>query len=118
MSEDVLDLDALAPQPRKMLLFGQEVIVKPPSTQQVLELASMGKKLQGFADAEPAQMLELLNDFQAAIAGVIPEIKDKPLTPGQLSAIAELVVEMGMPKESKELAKRGITPDDPKAPQS
>lgn len=119
MADNLLDLNALAPEARK-IKFGEQIIeVQPPKTVHVLKLSQIGAKMQQAADLPTEELEEVVNKLQTIIGEIIPELKEVTLTTGQLMAIMTMIVEMGMPEQAKELAKKGITVDgSPKAPQN
>lgn len=118
MSNEILDLDALLPQPRVIKLGGEEIKVEPPTTASVITLGFLGQKIQEGQKLEADQIEKLVADLQTAIEACIPQLKGKTLTSSQLLAVVQIVTDMGMPKDATELSKRGITPTDPKEPQS
>lgn len=105
---DVLDLDALQPE-SKSVKFGDKVIeVKPPKTGDLLRLSQIGSKMQKAAELPEEELDAVINDLEAAIKKMIPELAEATLVSGQLMALLTLVMEMGMPEQMAELKKQGI----------
>lgn len=111
---DVLDLNALIPQPRKVKFGELEIEIKPPKTADILKLGVAGQKLQNLETLKDDEVDKLVADLTANIYRMVPELNSQELTNGQLFALVGLIVEMGMPPEAEELKKRGITVDTPK----
>lgn len=114
MDDSIIDLDALQPQPVTLTFKGKTLTVNPPKTGDVLRLNTVARKindLQGLLDEE---IENILQNVQAKIAAVIPELKDENLNTAQLLLVIKIINEMALPPDAKELKKRGITVDNPK----
>lgn len=114
---DILDLDALVPPTATIKFGGNEVVVQPPKTADVLALGSLGQKLQDVSALPEAELEKLVADMTGLLQKIIPELAGKELNTQQLLKLMELVSEMAVPPDAKELEKRGITPvgnSDPK----
>lgn len=113
-----IDLDALAPQGKKIKWQGKIIEIKPPTTKQLLSILLLGQKNQKkFDNPEQIELDELdasTNTMRQEIWNIIPELNGVELGYGQMSALSELIVEMAMPGQLKELEKRGIKIDSPK----
>lgn len=111
---NVVDLDALTPQPRYVRFGDQNIEVKPPTTADVLTLGFLGQKLQGTQELSPEQIEKLVADMTAQVIKCVPELTGKTLNTAQLLKLVEVISEMGMPTEAKELEAKGISPKTPK----
>ena len=111
---DVLDLNALMPQPRRIKLGEVEIEIQPPKTQDILKLGTLGQKLQNLEDLTDEQVDELTQKLREAIDRVVPELQGHELNTAQLMALLNLIIEMAMPPEAEALAAKGITVDTPK----
>lgn len=113
-----IDLDALAPQSKKIKWQDKIIEIKPPTTKQLLSILLLGQKNQKkFDNPEQIELDELdasTNTMRQEIWNIIPELNGVELGYGQMSALSELIVEMAMPGQLKELEKRGIKIDSPK----
>jgi hypothetical protein len=113
-NSQVLDLDVLTPQPRKIKFGDQEIEIKPPKTVNVLRLGFLGQKMQEPEKLTKDELDTLVNDLTSEVKACVPELADKELSTSQLMALIGLIVEMGMPAESEELKKKGITVESSK----
>lgn len=111
---DILDLNDLIPQPRIIKNGDQEFEVKPPTTAQVLKLGVLGSKMQDLANLKDDEIESLVSDLTDTIRAIIPELGATSFNTTQLMALLNLIMDMGMPKEAKELQARGITKNTPK----
>lgn len=112
-AREVLDLDALVPKPGMVKYQGKEIEVKPPTTEQILKMSALGKRLEeGAEDSE--KLVPLIGEMEAMIKELIPELAEAELTPPQLLGLGTLINRMAMPADSKALKAKGITPDSPK----
>lgn len=113
---DVLDLDALMP-PEVTIKFGDVLItIKPPRTADVLRLGYLGQKLEGAEELSEQELDKVVDDLTNHMYKCIPELANKDFNTAQLLKLVEIISEMAVPPDAKELKKRGITVDsDPKA---
>lgn len=114
MSNIDLDLDALAPSPRKVNFGGQVIEVKPPRMRDLIPLLAVGKKLTDAEGLQPEEAAALETRITATLQAIVPELAGKDLTLPQMLGLLNLIVDMGMPADSKALQERGITPDTAK----
>lgn len=110
----LIDLDALAPKPRKLKFGGNTFELLPPKTRNVLRLGFLGQKMTDMDSLSTEQTDQLIADLEAEIKEVVPELKDAQLNASQLMELLTVIVEMGMPNQADELKKRGITVDSQK----
>lgn len=110
----LIDLDALAPKPRKLKFGGNTFELLPPKTRHVLRLGFLGQKMQDMDSLTNEQTDQLIADLEAEIKEVVPELKEASLNASQLMELLTVIVEMGMPNQADELKKRGITVDSQK----
>lgn len=113
MSE-VLDLDALIPEPVTIKFGGQEFQVAPPKTSDVLKLGYLGQKLQTIEDLPDDEVDEVIEALTLHVRKCIPELGDQPLNTAQLLKLVEIIGQMSVPPDAKELEARGIQVDAPK----
>lgn len=114
---DVIDLGALIPQAVTVKFGDQEVLVTPPKTADILKLGYLGQKLQDGADLSDEAIDELVEKLDANVKRCIPKFSDKQLNLAQLLKLVDIINDMAMPPDAKELAKRGITAATPKKAQ-
>ena len=79
MSQGPIDLDALAPETVQVKLKDEIIDIEPPSTGQVLKLASLGQQMQGASELNETQLGELIDKITDLICEVAPALKGKPL---------------------------------------
>ena len=108
-----LDLDALAPKTKKVKLDGKEIEVKPPTTGQIIKVSSFGARLKGFGDLSAEEGDALEADITGLLKELAPELPTD-LAFVQKVAVLNMVSQMSMPPEAKELEKKGITANTPK----
>lgn len=113
-NKDVLDLDALVPQPRTIKFEEKMIEVKPPSTQDVLRLGALGQKMSTADTMDGNALTELITQINEQVVICIPELKDKVLGANQLLKLVTLISDMGIPNEAKALKEQGITTDEGK----
>ena len=116
VNSEILDLNSLMPDSRR-IRFGnppKEVDVKPPTTGQVLKLGALGKKMQDIDNMSAEETEALVNRLTAEVKVCIPELADQELNTAQLMKLLEMIIDMGMPGQVQELAKKGITVDTAK----
>lgn len=113
-TDNLIDLDALAPKPRKLKFGGNVIELQPPKTRNVLRLGFLGQKMTDMDSLTNEQTDQLIADLEAEIKEVVPELKDAQLNASQLMELLTVIVEMGMPNQADELKKRGITVDSQK----
>ena len=109
---DILDLDALAPEPRTIKLGGKEIQVQPPRTRHVLRLGFLGQKMQDLDSMSVEESDELIEKLEAEIKQCIPEIEKHTLNASQLMQLLSIIVDMGMPNQAEVLKEKGITVDN------
>ena len=107
MSEEILDLDSLAPEPKKIKFEDNIIEALPPKMGELMALMKLGQKLQE-ATPETTDYEPLVAEMQTIIGRVIPELAGKSLSIGQLLAIQALISEMSTPKQTEALTKAGI----------
>lgn len=115
---DILDLDALEPKGAKVKISGVEHDVKPPTTAQVMKLASIGSKLQEVGKLQDDELNATIAELHNLLRDCIPELGERQLNIAQLTALLSLIIDMGMPKDAKELEKQGVTGEELKKDQS
>lgn len=109
------DLNALVPASVR-IKFGDDIIeVKPPKTENVLRVASLGQKFRDIADLSQEETTKLIEDLKLVIADCVPELAMKELNSAQLFKIMSIINDLSMPPDAKELESRGIDLGGPKA---
>jgi hypothetical protein len=113
---NIIDLDALQPQPAIIKFKNKEITLNPPTTGDVLKLGEVAQKLQDIgeldADAVDATVQEVTNQ----VYKIIPDLAGEVLSTAQLLTLIKAISDMAIPPDAKELQERGITVDtDPKA---
>lgn len=111
---DTLDLDALTPEPRRIKFDGNQIEVQPPTTADVLILGKIGKKIENANELEDEELEEVSKQLRDKIDKIVPALGGKFLTLGQQMALLEIVLDMAIPPDAKELEAKGITVDGPK----
>lgn len=105
---EVIDLDALAPEPVVIKLNGKEFTIKPPSVEDIMRLSATASKLEK-ADTMDQQELEaLIGKLIELLKTVAPDIADEKYTTIQLIKLVNIITEMATPPDIKELEKKGI----------
>lgn len=95
MSDEVLDLDAIAPEPKKVKFQNEIINVNAPKMSDIFAIGKASQKLDIDANNDvDAAMAEL----QAALTKVIPDLEGKTLGVAQLIALATLVSKMSTPQ--------------------
>lgn len=114
MDNNIIDLDALLPEPRFIKFGGEQFEIKPPKTGHILKLSNAAIELSKATNDSPDQVEMRIDDLTGCVGLIIPELVGKELTLEQLQAIVKIVMDMATPKDVKELEARGITPNSPK----
>jgi hypothetical protein len=114
---EVVDLDAVMPQPVIFKFAGNQIEVKPPRTGQLLRLGMLSASMVGIETKTEEETDKLVRDLTEQIWKMIPELNGSELGLNQLQMIIRAFSEMATPGTTKELEAKGITPSDPKAPQ-
>lgn len=117
---DIVDLDALVPPETKIKFAGQEIIINPPKTGDVLAIGQLAQKLTNFANQTEIELDKTTADLVTKLKKVIPELANHELNTQQILKLVAMISDMAIPADAKELAERGITVGngDPKAPTS
>lgn len=113
MSKEI-DLDALMPQAVTIKFNGQNIEVPPPTTAAIFRLASLGQKLASPDKSKDEELEATEAELKALIQKCIPGLDASNLNSAQLLKVVEVLNQMAMPDETKELKERGITSDGPK----
>lgn len=112
---DVLDLDALVPQPAVIRFGGNEIQVAPPKTADLLQLGALGQKLQNVDKLTDEQTEKLVGDLEQLVVRMVPQLANQTLNTSQLLGVVKLISEMSIPPDAKELERQGITPSGGKS---
>lgn len=120
-----IDLDALAPQSKKIKWQDKIIEIKPPTTKQLFAIMACGQRLaqnrEKIDSPTDADLQTLDSDFEAlksAIIDIIPQLAGASLSIAQVDALSNIVIESAMPEQVKKLKERGIEFDSPKKEQA
>jgi len=101
MNEEILDLDALVPEPKKVRFGGEIITVNPPKMGELMAMVKFAKKMEGdntgTLDYEP-----IVEEMKAILVRVIPELEGKDLSIGQILALETLLSQMATPQQVSE----------------
>lgn len=114
---DIIDLDALVPASVIIKIGGAEVTVSPPKTGDFLRLGYLGQRLEKAESLGTDELDQLIQQLTDQIIKCIPEIAGQALSSAQLLKLVEIISQMAMPPDSKELKDRGVEVDNPKKAQ-
>lgn len=91
-----LDLDALAPQDKRIKLNGKEYVIKQPSLRQLMIVLDLSQELKDGKDEAKAfkKMVEVVEIL-------VPEMKDEDSTFEQMFKLLEFIVGMATPEDLK-----------------
>lgn len=115
--DDVLiDLDELRPSGKKVRVNGKIITLGQPTTEQLLDLIKLGKKLEGqtrdnYNIDDLGEALKQVADIARTLA---PELNDYQFNIVQALALINTLQGMAMPDKLKQLQKRGVTPAEVK----
>lgn len=113
-SNDIIDLDALVPEKRK-IKFNDEIIeVNPPSTANILRLSKSAVTLSEAGDVDTDELQKATETIEACIKDIIPELKEATLSTNQLLSLMTLINDMALPQDDKKLKEQGVTLDGSK----
>lgn len=115
MSKLSIDLDALAPEVAVVTLGGEDIVVYPPTLEDVMQISRMFKKYSDLASGDiqsvsDEQVEEALSDLKVAFTSFVPELKDKKLNIRQFFALKDLVESMLSPDSFQDLIKNDAMP--------
>lgn len=111
--DDILiDLDELKPSGKKVRVNGTIITLGQPTTEQLLDLIKLGKKLEGQTreNYDIDDLGEALKKVAEIVRTLAPELKDYQFNIVQALALINTLQGMAMPDKLKQLQKRGVTP--------
>jgi hypothetical protein len=108
----IIDLDALMPEVAIVKYGDKEIKVQPPSVELLLKLSSNAGRFKDADKLSPEELGAVIDAVTDLIYQIIPDLKDVKFNQAQLMALVNLISEMVMPPDSKELAEKGVTTDD------
>jgi hypothetical protein len=112
MSQAPIDLDALAPATVQVKLKDEIIDIEPPSTGQVLKLASLGEQMQGASEMSQEQLGQLIDKITDLICEVAPALKGKPLQSAQLLRVINIITDSSTPQTEPAKETTGTVPKE------
>ena len=106
MSDQILDLDALAPQPKKVKLGGKVFDVNPPRLKQLIKLIRLFSSLENVKTKEELEDVDKIMD---ELNNMAPGISEADLTIDQMKALIEFA--MLQSQTPAEAQKKGVNSD-------
>lgn len=105
-----LDLDALAPEVKKVKLGGNIIDVYPPRFKNLVALMKLVNQIREVGNDE-SKTLELIEALRSSLIPMIPALKDEnvDLTIEQLQVLLEFVMQVSTPKDQAELESQGYS---------
>ena len=116
MSNPIVDLDALMPQAVTIKFDGDTITVKPPKTSDVLRLGVYAEALGNIEDMSTEEITMAINRLNEQIGACIPELTGVNLNMAQMLKVVQIINDMAMPTDVKEMHEKGVSVDTPKAP--
>jgi hypothetical protein len=98
MAEEILDLDAIAPEPKKVKFGGEIITVNPPKMGELMAMVKFAKKMQD-ADPNNTDYEPIIEEMKTILDRVIPELAGKELSLSQMLALETLLSQMATPKQ-------------------
>lgn len=111
---DILDLNDLAPQARQVKIGEIVYDIDPPDTNDMMRVGVIGQELRDNKDLEPKTQSDLIVELRTIVNRCAPELETARITMQQLLRLLDIILDMGTPAETKELAAKGIEPASPK----
>lgn len=117
MSEDtsLIDLDALTPPSATIKLNGETIEIAPPSLEDVMLLGSLSQKMSKFQGEDLEKASDAIAALTKQLIKCAPKLEGQKLNTPQLLKMVQVITDISMPPDAKELRDKGITPNDPKA---
>lgn len=113
---EILDLDDLVPKKCIVKFEELEIEILPPKTAEFLYLGQLAGKMSEVDKMEPAAIDQLVADIEAQIGKLIPQLAGKHFNSAQLTKLMDIITDMGMPADAKELERRKIQADSEESP--
>lgn len=109
-----LDLSTLVQAKKRVKMPDGNIIeIAPPALETLLKVAKIGADMQevqgNLTELDEQKAIDLYANLTKAFKELVPELADADLNYEQTFALLDLVVQMAMPSDLKELEKRGIT---------
>ena len=102
--DTILDLDQLAPQPKKVKLGGKIIEVHPPRLKHFIELQ---KFFISFDGLESKEQLDQLDRLESVLKPIVPDIESVDLTLEQLMKLLEYALSQPQAPGPQEAKKGG-----------
>lgn len=108
-----LDLTNLNPKPAKIKMGDpsnpKEVTMKPPKMSTLVVIQQYGGLIDGTSDKVTAEQAERAETaLKQEIYKLSPEMKEFELSNAQIMSLCNLIMDMAMPEQTKELERHGI----------
>ena len=105
-----LDLDAIAPEPKKVKLGGRIIEVTPPKFKNLVSLMKLVGQLGNVGNDEQ-KTLETIDELRSSLIPMIPALAedDMDLTFEQLQVLLEFVMQTATPQDQKTLEAKGYS---------
>lgn len=100
MPEDILDLDVLVPEPKKIKFNGEILTVNPPKMNELMAMMKFGQKIQN-ADPNTTDYEPIIAEIKTILIKVVPELEGKDLSINQMLALATLLSQMATPTQTE-----------------
>lgn len=105
-----LDLDALASEYKRVKLKGNEVKIYAPDVKQIMSMMQLGDLLKDFQkdNADPDVIKETIDKLESVLRECVSELGDMKLNIAQIFGLMNLIVNMAIPENVKELQTKGV----------
>lgn len=113
MSEDILDLDVIVPEPKKIRFGGEIITVNPPKMGDLMALFKLSEKQKDIKETD-RDYEQIIADTTEIIFRMIPELAGKELNILQILELETLIAKMGTPELPEDLKALGIEIDTEK----
>lgn len=99
---EVIDLNALVPKDRIVKINDKELTIKPPTTEQMFALASLGEKLKDADDADEQTLRNLFKAMEETLYPMVDGLSEVTLLPVQTFKLYEILSNMANPTATGE----------------
>jgi hypothetical protein len=102
MPEEILDLDAIVPEPRKIRFEGNIITVNPPKMGELMAMFKFGRKMQD-ADPNTTDYEPIMEEIKSILVKIVPELEGKEINLNQMLALSTLISQMATPTQISEV---------------